>query len=108
MVLGAGALRNVVAHVVIDTFLNPLDAGVVRNCQTVLSQVGSLAVAANAGVFKGFLIQWLATLQEIGHPASRRAFLFTYSIAKVFVDRTKVLLLANKGAAGQFVQAPVS
>lgn len=83
VVLGAGGLRKVVAHVVMNTFLNPLDAGVVRNCQSVLSQVGSLAVAANAGIFKGV------------------------SIAKVFVDRTKILLLANKGAAGQFVQAPV-
>lgn len=107
VVLGAGGLRNVVAHVVVNTFLNPLDAGVVGNCQSVLSQIGSLAVAANAGIFKGVLIQRLATLQEIGHSASSRAFLFTYSIAKVSVDRTKILLLANKGATGQFVHAPV-
>lgn len=83
VILGAGVLLNVVAHVFIDAILDIGDASVVRNRQTVLGQVGSLIVAANAGVLKGF------------------------SIAVVAHDWTEILLLADQGTAGHFVHTPV-
>lgn len=107
VVLGAGVLLNVVAHVFIDTILDIGDASVVRNRQTVLGQVGSLVVAANAGVLKGVLVQRLATVQEIGHSASKGASSATYSIAVVAHDWTEILLLADQGTAGHFVHTPV-